>query len=380
MNETHIEPTPSAENGETAVLQTHEEQLTTLFNQGWRQLVNQRWQQAEKTFAQIEASNAHYEQDGLPASYLREKAQYEREAEAAFRAGELEAALIFFKKADNFENVREVYELLTIQELETKAERLSACGNYQSAAWIYDHLLTKFSGQEKETNWQIKRENCWEAELLPYFQIGLQALERNEWRTAYNAFARVMAIDPYFRQDGRSAAVLSEIARKEVITLADQGLRQGQVQQALDAYREIGHLARIANVVEFLRLRQQEEIKAQQLEADGKWQAAAASYKNLRTLYYDEDGRAQWQAAANRCLEESQLKALYTQAIEAFDSKQWSEAQKLFSQILAIRPDYQPGEQSANKLYRTACWRYILSRFAPDSNNPPPQLPTGKFS
>jgi hypothetical protein len=69
----------------------------------------------------------------------------------------------------------------------------------------------------------------------------------------------------------------------------------------------VGHLARIENVDEFLRLRQHEEEIAQQLEAEGHWQEAAAKYKYLCTLYYDDDGRAQWQAAAKRCLKEHKL-------------------------------------------------------------------------
>lgn len=265
---------------------------------------------------------------------------------------------------------KEVHELLTIQELEAKAEQATAVANYQEAAWLYDHLLNEYPAHEKGTMWQTKKESCWEAELLPYFQIGLKALENNKWRTAYSAFAQVLVMDPYFRKDGRSAAALSEIARKEVVLLADQLLRQGQVQEALDAYREVGHLARIENVDEFLRLRQHEEEAAQQLEAEGQWQEAAAKYKYLRTLYYDENGRAQWQAATNRCLKEHKHNALYERGITAFNNKEWDEAAQLFGQIVALCPDYAPGEQPIRKLYRMAQWRSIFSQFISQSNNP----------
>lgn len=377
MNEPHIEPTTAAKERETAVTQ---DQLATLFDQGWGHLINRRWQQAEDTFLQIEAYNSHYEQDGLRASYLRQKAQHQRKAETALKRGDLETALIAFRNADDFEHVKEVHMLLTIQDREVRAERLASCGDYQAAAWIYDQLLAEFPSHEKETNWQIKKESCWEAELMPYFLIGVQALENQQWRTAYSAFTQVVVIDPYFRKNGRSAAALLEMARKEVVLLADQQLRQGHVQQAVDAYREIGHLARIENVDEFLRLRQHEEKSAEQLEAEGKWFEAAAKYKYLRTLYYDENGRARWQCAANRCQEAGQLGLLYEQATAAFDDRLWSEAEKLFGQVLAIRGDYQRGEESARKLYRIARWRSLIARFTQETGSQPPQIHRGKLS
>ena len=377
MNEPHIEPTTADEERDTAVTQAH---LATLFNQGWSHLVNHRWQQAEEIFLQVEAYNSHYEQDGLRASYLRHKAHHERKAEIARELGDLETALIAYKNADDFEHVQAVHTLLTIQEREVRAERLASCGDYQAAAWIYDQLLSEFPTHEKETNWQIKKESCWEAELLPYFQIGVQALENQQWRTAYSAFTQVVVIDPYFRKNGRSAAALLEMARKEVVLLADQQLRQGQVQQAMDAYREIGHLARIENVDEFLRLRTHEEENAQQLEAEGKWFEAASKYKYLRTLYYDENGRTRWQNAADRCAEEGRLTSLYEQAMTAINDHLWPEAEKLLGQIVAIRPNYQPGAESARKLHRTARWHSLVARFTQEAGVPPSQIHRSKLS
>lgn len=382
MNETHIEPTPDTANGETAVPQPdgRKKQIKALFNQGWGCLINQQWPQAEAIFAEIEAYDANYQQSGLWASYLRKKAHFEQQALAAMNSGNLEKALAAFRQADDFERIKKVHILLTIQELETRAEHAKAVGSYQEAAWIYDHLLSQFPTHEIAGNWQIKKESCWEAALMPYFRIGVQALEQQKWRTAHDAFTQILTVDPYFRADGRSAAVLSEIARKEVVLLADQYLRQGQVQQALDAYRQVGHQARIENVDEFLRLREHEEATAQQLENQGKWQEAAAKYTYLCTLYYDENGRSQWQAAADRCLEENRLSSLYDQATSAYQNRRWREAEKLLGQIVALRPDYQPGEQAASKLYRTARWRNLLGRLIPSSDPPSPHVHTGKLS
>lgn len=362
MNDIHTEPTSTTEKRATAVPpKAQPEHLNNLFKQGWEQLLNQQWQRAEEIFAQIETYHSHYEQDGLRASYLRQKARYEREAAAALAAGKLKAALAAFRKADDFEHVREVHDLLTVQELEARAEKATAVASYQTAAWLYDHLLNEFPTHEKTTVWQIKKGSCWEAELQPYFEIGVKALEKNKWRSAYSAFAQVLLIDPYFCQDGRSAAVLSEIARKEVVLQADQRLRQGQVQKALDAYRQVGHLARIENIEEFLRLRRLEEESAQQLEAEGKWLEAAAKYNYLCTLYYDKNGRAQWQAAAKRCQKEHKLTTLYEQGMTAFKNKAWQEAAQLFGQIVALCPDYAREEQPIRKLYRTAQWHSISS-------------------
>ncbi len=262
-----------------------------------------------------------------------------------------------------------VSELQTIQELEAKAEKATAAASYQEAAWIYDQLLNEFPTHDNEAIWQIKKESCWEAVLLPTFQIGLKALENGQWRQAYSAFAQVLMVDPYYRKDGRSAAVLSEMVRKEVVLQADRQLRQGQVEEALEAYRQVGHLARIENVVEFLRLRQHEEEMARQLEAEGKWQEAAAKYSYLGTLYYDENGRAQWQTANKRCQKEHKLNVWYEQGMTAFNNQAWSEAARLFGQIMALCPDYAPGEQPIRKLYRQAQWRSKISRFSASSQS-----------
>ncbi|MBK8905503.1 MAG: hypothetical protein IPM53_30245 [Anaerolineaceae bacterium] len=166
MNDTHFEPTTAEENRHTAVTPNH---LCTLFNQGCTYLINHRWRQAEEIFLQIESYNSHYEQDGLQASYLRQKAHHERKAEIVWKLGDLETALVAYKNADDFEHVKEVHILLTIQEREARAERLASCGEYQAAAWIFDQLLAEFPSHDKETNWQIKKKSCWEAELMPYF-------------------------------------------------------------------------------------------------------------------------------------------------------------------------------------------------------------------
>lgn len=210
----------------------------------------------------------------------------------------------------------------------------------------------RLTGQERE-----------EAELLTYFRMGEKALEQKEWRTAFKAFDQLLAIDPFFRQDGRSAAALLEAARQKVVLLADELLRQGKVQDALEAYREVGHLARIENVAEFLRLRQHEEALAQQLEAEEKWREAANKYSYLCTLYYDQDGRTRWEEAAERCRKNIKISDLYEEAVAAFNREQWREAAALLGEIVALRPNYQPGEASVAKLYRTARWRSITSQY-----------------
>lgn len=356
-----------------------EMQLAALFNRGQTHLMNRRWKQAETLFAEIESYNSHYEQEGMRASFLRRKAQYERIANSALETGELEAALIAFRRADDFEQAKEVHHLLTIQEMEERAKRATDLGNYQEAAWIYERLLTDYPDNEKAITWQIKKESCWEAELLPFFLLGVQALEKEQWRTAYQAFAQVLVVDPYFRKNGRSAAALSEMARKEIVWHADQILRQGQVQQALTLYREVGHLARIENVDEFLRLRQREENAAATLEDEGKWQEAATKYSYLATLYYDDEGRQQWHEAVIRCQKLHKVTTLCAQAVTAYTQKQWPEAARLFGQILELEPDCQIETQPVRKLYRAARWRSITSQFLTQTNSPPPQIKTGNL-
>jgi tetratricopeptide (TPR) repeat protein len=227
--------------------------------------------------------------------------------EREIRCGQAKAAKTCLGRPPKQADKKRIMKETRTEPTSTTDKPETAAANCQEPAWIYDHLLNEFPTHANKTTCQIKKESCWEADLLPCFQIGVKALENGQWRKAYNALAQVLMVDPYFRKDGRSAAVLSEMARKEVVLQADQQLRRGQVQEALDVYREVGHLARIENVDEFLRLRQREEEIAQQLEAEGKWQEAAAKYSYLCTLYYDENGRTQWQTAAKRCLKEHKL-------------------------------------------------------------------------
>lgn len=381
MSNKDTEPTKTTQQ-KTAVAPDNktELQLATLFDRGQEHLQNKQWQKAENIFAKIESYNSHYAYNGTLASALRRKAQFERIANNALDTGELHAALIAFKKADDFEQATEVHHLLTIQELEERADQATAIGNYQEAAWIYDHLLNDYPEDERAITWQIKKESCWEAELLPFFLLGIQALEKEQWRTAYHAFAQVLIVDPYFRKNGRSAAAMSEIARKEVVWLADQLLRHGKVQEALTMYREVGHAARIENVDEFLRLRQREEETAAALEAAGKWQDATLKYSYLATLYYDEEKRNEWHAAVTRCQTKQKVTTLYTQAITAYNQKQWQEAAKLFGQLVDIDPEYQPEDQPVRKLYRVARWRSITNQFLSHPDSPPPQIKTGNLS
>ena len=379
MKRTHTEPSKTA-HPETAVAPVYtQSQLSALFNQGWLHIINQRWKQAEKIFATIEAQNTSYEKDGTTARALRRKAKFEQIATDALSTGELATALSAFQQADDFIHANEVFQLLTIQELETKAEQALVAGHCQQAAWVYDHLLTDYPEHEKASVWHIKKEQCWDSAMLPFFVVGVQALEKQQWRAAYQAFAQILTIDPFFRTDGRSAASLSEMARKEVVLQADQLLRQGQVHQALNAYREVGHAARIENVDEFLRLRQREEQTAAELEAEGKWQEAATKYTYLATLYYDENGRTQWQEAVERCQENQKLTNLYEQGMNAFNKKRWQEAARAFEQLLKLQPEYQVGETPVRKLHRAARWRSVANQFLAQTNSPP-QINTGRLS
>ena len=95
----------------------HPDHLIALFNRGWHYMINQRWQEAEVIFAKIEAHHPDYSQNVVSVTDLRYKANYELEAATALEAGNLEAALNAFRRADYFKQAKEVHALLTIQEL-----------------------------------------------------------------------------------------------------------------------------------------------------------------------------------------------------------------------------------------------------------------------
>ncbi|MCA9957238.1 MAG: hypothetical protein KC434_21065, partial [Anaerolineales bacterium] len=93
-----------------------------------------------------------------------------------------------------------------------------------------------------------------------------------------------------------------------------------------------------------------------------------------------ENGRTRWQNAADRCAEEGRLTSLYEQAMTAINDHLWPEAEKLLGQIVAIRPSFQPGAESARKLHRTARWHSLVARFTQEAGVPPSQIHRSKLS
>ena len=67
MTKRNTQPNADQPSQETAVSPeiNLEEKLAALFDEAWSHYINQRWQQAETLFAQIESHNSHYGQKGL---------------------------------------------------------------------------------------------------------------------------------------------------------------------------------------------------------------------------------------------------------------------------------------------------------------------------
>jgi len=139
----------------------------------------------------------------------------------------------------------------------------------------------------------------------------------------------------------------------------DAALEQGDMEGALAAYREAGDTHRVAQVA--ARQRRQAlaalEAEAQAHERAKEWAEAAAVYEQLLSQAPDEESRAAWQAALERCREEEELARLFTEGIGAIEQEDWRRAQRAFADVVYRRPDYRMGGQLAARLLEQAVAR-----------------------
>lgn len=139
----------------------------------------------------------------------------------------------------------------------------------------------------------------------------------------------------------------------------DQAIEQGNLEAALTAYQRAGATGKVAQV-EALQKRQAldaRKVEAQSHEQAERWAEAAAIYTELLDRAPDEQTRAEWQAALNRCQEEEELARLFTEGVGALKQKDWKRAQRALSEVVYRRPDYRKGKYRAVQLLERAVAR-----------------------
>jgi len=132
----------------------------------------------------------------------------------------------------------------------------------------------------------------------------------------------------------------------------DAALERGDLEKALAAYREAGDTERVA-YVEALQRRQAlaaMEAEARAYERAREWAEAIAVYEQLLSQAPDEESRAAWQAAMERCREEEELARLFAEGVGAMKQKDWKRAQRAFADVVYRRPDYRRDGQRVSEL------------------------------
>ncbi len=127
---------------------------------------------------------------------------------------------------------------------------------------------------------------------------------------------------------------------------------QDQLDQALGAYQQAGQAEKATQVESWLKRKVLNvlEQRAQSLAEDEDWSAAAAQYQQLIAQSADEESLARWRTALQRLNEERELARLFEEAVTAMEARSWNQAKKLLEDVLARRPDYRRGGQTAARL------------------------------
>ncbi len=132
----------------------------------------------------------------------------------------------------------------------------------------------------------------------------------------------------------------------------DAALEPGELDTALEAYVMAGLAKGIAHVEELQRQQAMAkvEVQARAHARAQRWEDAAAEYERLVAQAYDEESRAAWQAALERCREEGELACLLAEGVEALRQDDWKQAQRALLQVVSRRVDYQESGRWATEL------------------------------
>ncbi len=134
----------------------------------------------------------------------------------------------------------------------------------------------------------------------------------------------------------------------------DTALAQDDLDKALAAYHEAGLVERVANV-EALQKRKALnaiETRATTQALNKNWREAATVYDQLVAQAPDDKSRNQWEAARALAIEEQELNDLFDDGLEAYNAKQWANAQKALAEVVKRRPGYARNDQPAARLLK----------------------------
>lgn len=202
---------------------------------------------------------------------------------------------------------------------------------------------------EKERR-SLEKQDAVELEQL--YVDGLSAYWLKDWARAWELFRQVVEIDPQYQD----AAVKLEAVKKQ-LTLATQyeeALSHVQAQRweaAVNALEKIAaeepgykdSAKQLENARRQARL-EQLYTQANQLHKAKQWQAVINVFSQIHSIqadFPDPDGLLEnARSAAAEDAKQKELKALYSDALKAMESKDWKTAQKLLSRIQVSDANY----------------------------------------
>jgi len=162
---------------------------------------------------------------------------------------------------------------------------------------------------------------------------------------AIAACDRALEISPSERQ-------IHEMRRSLFEKIGEEALKNDNLESALHAFEMAGNTEKIEKIRgEFLR----KNIKKLEIDAEAfikqmAWDKAIVVITQLIEKTPDQQGKEKWQKSLAFCEEEEKLSNLFTLGIGALTRKDWEQAQKAFSGVIYIRPDYSKDNKSAIKL------------------------------
>jgi len=142
----------------------------------------------------------------------------------------------------------------------------------------------------------------------------------------------------HMEQEGDLASALETYRQAQAQTTAGTSLAQELTLIVRDLDRKAKAEARLDKVAR--------DVAG--MEREGHWHEAAEAYRRLVEQTIDIRKREEWEAARQRCEQESRLADLFGEGLSAYEESKWAKAKELFGEVVRLRPGYAArGERAA---------------------------------
>ncbi len=175
------------------------------------------------------------------------------------------------------------------------------------------------------------------------FRQGIQCLAEERWLDAEKIFSEIISYKSSYRENGRSAKDMLNVARNE--REGRQALKDGDLEQALQCFRDAENLERTIYVEGLMQIEHLEGRAKSYLE-DGRFRQAAWIYDQLLREFPTGRNAGEWREAQIACWHE-ELVPVFTAGLVDFENKNWVEAKNKLSEVVCGDPDFRRHGQTA---------------------------------